>query len=173
MRSLSGQCLRDFVWLLLVLAVAGLLLYGPLCVKGADEASSSVPEADVAVRQAFQATLNAERAGANVSGLMLRLNEAGVILGEAEIAFGNGDSSGAAGNASLCIGIAGSVKSDADVLKASALDEAQAVFQTSLIVSVVGIATFVVVLVLVWRWFKRGYVRKTLGLKPEVVSDEA
>jgi hypothetical protein len=172
-RRLSRQCLRDFVWLLLVLAVAGLLSYGPLCVKAADEASSSVAEADVAVREAFQATLNAERAGANDSGLMLRLNEAGVVLGEAEIAFVKGDSSGAVDNASLCISIAESVKSDADVLKASALDEAQAVFRTSLIVSVVGIAAFVVVLVLVWRRFKRGYVRKTLGLKPEVAYDEA
>ena len=173
MRRLSRQCPRNFVWLLLALAVAGLLSFRPLCVRGADEASSSVAEADVAIREAFKATLNAERAGANVSGLMSRLNEAGVILGEAEIAFGNGDSSRAADNASQCINIAESVKSDADVLKALALDEAQAVFRTSLIVSVVGTASFVVVLVLVWRRFKRGYVRKTLGLKPEVASDEA
>jgi hypothetical protein len=153
--------------------VAGLLSFGPLCVRGTGDASASVGEADVAVRQAFNATLDAERAGANVSRLILRLNEAGGILVEAEMALGNGNSSEAASKAGQCIGIAENVKGDADVLKTSALDEAQTVFWTSLTFSVVGIAVFVAVLVLVWRWFKPGYVREMLGLKPEVVHDEA
>ena len=164
---------EGFAWLLLVLMVAGLLSFGPLCVRGTGDASASVGEADVAVRQAFNATLDAERAGANVSGLILRLNEAGGILVEAEMALGNGNSSEAASKAGQCIGIAESVKGDADVLKTSALDEAQTVFWTSLTFPVVGIAVFVAVLVLVWRRFKRGYVRKMLGLKPEVAHDEA
>jgi hypothetical protein len=117
--------------------------------------------------------LDAERAGANVSGLILRLNEAGGILAEAEIALRNGNSSEAASKASQCIGIAESVKGDADVLKVSALEKAQTVFWTSLTFSVVGIAVFVVVLMLVWRWFKRGYVGKMLGMKPEVTTGEA
>ena len=165
------RVLRVSVSFLLVLVLAGLFSHGVFVVRGADEASSSVGEADVAVRQAFNATLDAERAGANVSGLILRLNEAGTILGEAEIALGNGNSSEAAGKAGQCIGIAESVKGDADVLKASALDEAQTVFWTSLTFSVVSIAAFAVVLVLVWRRFKGGYVRKMLGMKPEVASD--
>jgi hypothetical protein len=158
---------------LLVLALAGLLSRYVFVVRGADEASSSVGEADVAVRRAFNATLDAERAGANVSGLILRLNEAGGILAEAEMALGNGNSSEAASKAGQCIGIAESVKGDADVLKASALVEARTVFWASLAFSVVGIAVFVVVLALVWRWFKRGYVGKMLGMKPEVAADEA
>jgi len=167
------RVLRVSVSFLLVIALVGLFLHGVFIARGADEASSSVGEADVAVRQAFDATLDAERAGANVSGLILRLSEAGGILVEAEMALGNGNSSEAASKAGQCIGIAESVKGDADVLKASALDEAQTVFWTSLTFSVVGIAVFVAVLVLVWRWFKRGYVRKMLGLKPEVAHDEA
>jgi len=163
---------EGFAWLLLVLMVAGLLSFGPLCVRGTGDASASVGEADVAVRQAFNATLDAERAGANVSGLILRLNEAGEILTEAEMALGTGNSSEAASKAVQCIGIAESVKGDAVVLKASALDEAQTVFWMSLTFSVVGIAVFVVVLMLVWRWFKGGYVRKMLGMKPEVAHDE-
>ena len=167
------RVLRASVSFLLVLALAGLFSHGVFVVCGADEASTSVGDADVAVRQAFNATLDAERAGANVSGLILRLNEAGRILTEAEIALGNGNSSEAASKAVQCIGIAESVKSDADVLKASALDGARTVFWMSLTFSVVGIAVFVVVLMLVWRWFKGGYVRKMLGMKPEVAHDEA
>jgi hypothetical protein len=157
----------------LVLALVGLFSHGVFVVRGADEASSSVGEADVAVRQAFNATLDAERAGANVSGLILRLNKAGDALREAENALRDGNSSEAAGEAGQCIGIAESVRSDADVLKASALDEAQTVFWTSLTFSVVSIAAFAVILVLVWRWFKRRYTRKVLGMKPEVASNEA
>jgi hypothetical protein len=167
------RVLRGSVSFLLVLALVGLFSHGVFVVRGVDGASSSVGEADVAVRRAFNATLDAERAGANVSGLILRLNEAGTILGEAEIALRGGDSSEAAGKAVQCVEIAESVKGDADVLKASALDGARTVFWASLAFSVVGIAVFVVVLMLVWRWFKRGYVRRMLGMKPEVADGEA
>jgi hypothetical protein len=167
------RVLRGSVSFLLVLVLAGLFSHGVLVVRGVDEASSSVGEADVAVRQAFNATLDAERAGANVSGLIVRLNEAGDALREAEIALGNGNSSEAASKAVQCIGIAESVKGDAVVLKASALDEARTVFWASLTFSVVSIAAFAVVLALVWRWFKGGYVRRMLGMKPEVAHDEA
>jgi hypothetical protein len=167
------RVLRVSVSFLLVLALAGLFSHGVFVVRGADEASSSVGEADIAVRQAFNATLDAERAGANVSGLILRLNDAGGILAEAEMALGNGNSSEAASKAVQCTEIAESVKGDAVVLKASALDVARTVFWASLTFSVVGIAVFVVVLEFVWRWFKGGYVRRMLGMKPEVAADEA
>jgi hypothetical protein len=169
--SLSKKRPKDFAWLLLILMIAALLSKGPIHVKGADKTFPSVAEADTAVRQAFNATLNAEKAGANVSGLIFRLNEAAGILGEAEIALANGNSTEAASKADECIGIAQSVRSDADILKTSAPNEAKAVFQPSLVFSLAGIAVFVVVLVVVWSRFKRGYIKKTLGMKPEVGSD--
>jgi len=164
---------KAFAWLLLVLVVAGLLSYWPLCVRGDNKASASVSQADVAVRQAFNATLDAERAGANVSSLIVSLNEAGDTLADAKNALRLGDSSGAANNASLCIGIAESVQTDANALKTSALAEAQSVFWAYLTFSVVSIAVFVGLLVLFWRRFKRGYGRKVLGMKPEVLANEA
>ena len=173
---MSGLCnrrLKDFAWLLMVLMIAGLLAKGPVQVRGADEASSSVAEADAAIRQAFNATLDAERAGANISGLILRLNEAGSILGEAEIALEYGNSTEAVSEAYECIGIAQSVSSDADVLKTSALSEAKAGLQEYLVFSLAGVAVFVVDLVVVWMWFKSRYVRKMWGRKPEVARDEA
>jgi len=139
--------------------------------KDLDVACRSVGDVEVAVRQAFNATLDAERAGANVSGLIVKLDWAGGLLAEAEMAHGN--SSEAASKAVQCIGIAESVKSDAYVSKASALEKAQTVFWTSLTFSVAGIVVFVVVLMLVCRWFKRGYVGKMLSMKPEVTTGEA
>jgi len=173
MTDLLRQRAKSFAWLLLVLMVAGLLSYGSSCAKGADDASGSVGNADAAVRQAFNAALGAERAGANVSGLIVRLNEAGSVLVEAEIALGDGNSSEAASKAAQCVGIAESVRSDADALKTSALDGAQTVFWMYLTFSVVGIAVFVSVLAVVWRRFKRGHVVKTLSMKPEVAHGEA
>jgi hypothetical protein len=158
---------------LLVFTVTGLLSYGLPCAKGADGASESVGNADVAVRLAFSATLEAERAGANVSGLIVRLNEAGAVLVEAEIALGNGNSSEAFSKAGQCVKIADSVKNDADLLRVSASDKTQSVFWMYFTFSVGGIAVFVSVLALVWRRFKRGHVEKMLDMKPEVAHDEA
>jgi hypothetical protein len=156
-----------------LLIVACLLSYALPRVTGADDASLSVGNADIAVRQAFNATLDAERASANVSGLIARLNEAGGLLDEAEVALVNGNSTEASSKAGQCIGIAESVQSDADALKATALDQARTVFWTYLVFSVVSSAAFVVVLVLVWRRFKRRYVGNVLSMKPEVKSNES
>lgn len=158
---------------LLVFVLAGLFLRGCFVVRGADDAAVSVADADTAVRRAFNAAWDAERAGANVSSLLLRLNDAGTVLGEAEVALRNGNSSEAAGKADQCVGIAQGVLSDAGVLKASALDWARTMFWTYLTFSVVGIGVFVVVLAVVWRRFKRGYVGNVLGMKPEVKHNEA
>jgi hypothetical protein len=159
----------------LVLAVLALLVFCAVRVPGVcgDEGSSSLGDAEGALRQAFAVVLDAESAGANVSGLILRLNEAGTILGEAEIALSNGNSSEAASEAGQCVSIADGVKNDAVALKASALDNAQTTFRTYLIFSVVSVAVFVVVLAVVWRRFRRGHVGKALGAKPEVVSGES
>ncbi len=172
-KGVLKRVLRVSVSFLLVLVLVGLFSRSVFVVRGADDAVSSVGEADAAVRGAFNATLNAEKAAANVSGLILRLNEAGVLLDEAEVALANGNSSEAARKAGQCIGIAESVKSDADALKASALDQAGTVFWTYLTFSVVSSAVFVVVLLLVWRRFKRGYTGRVLSMKPEVMANEA
>ena len=174
------RVLKVSVCFLLVFVLAGLFMRGCFVVRGVDDAVASVADADVAVRRAFNATLDAfnavldaEKAGANVSDLLVRLNDAGAVLGEAEVALSNGNLSDAAGKAGTCISIAQSVVSDAGVLRASALDGARMVFWTYLAFSVVGIGVFVVVLAVVWRRFKRGYVGNVLGMKPEVKHNEA
>lgn len=167
------RVLKVSVCFLLVFVLAGLFLRGCFVVRGVDDAAANVADADSAIRRAFNATLDAERAGANVSGLLVRLNDAGIVLGEAEVALSNGDSSDAAGKAGTCISMAQSVLSDAGVLRASASDAARMMFWTYLTFSVVGIGVFVVVLAVVWWRFKRGYVGNVLGMKPEVKHNEA
>jgi hypothetical protein len=166
-----GQLRRHAIaWLLCAVVVTCLFSCVVLSVRGSDDVSSSVGDADVAVHRAFNATLSAEEAGANVSGLLGRLNDAGALLGEAETAFSDGNLSEASSYASRCISIAQGVQSDADNLRASALDDAHVVFWEFLVFSSVSVAVFVVVLVLVWRRFKAGYDKNVLGMKPEVVT---
>jgi hypothetical protein len=161
------------VSVLVLLALLGLFSSTIFVVGGAGEASSTMSNANGAVRVAFNAVLEAERAGANVSDLIARLDKAARLLDEAEVALNRGNLGEASNMAGQCIGIAENVKVDADVLKASALDEAQSVFWMSFPLSAVSIAAFIVVLVLVWLWFKRRYTRKVSGTKPEVTIDEA
>ena len=161
------------IGLLLIFAVAGMFLCGPLGFGAVHADSSSVADADAAVRSAFNAVLQAEKAGANVSGLLARLNDAGELLTEAEIASASGNLTDASAKAGQCVGIAQSVQSDATVLKASASKGADSLFWSYVTFSSVSGVVFVIVLALVWRRFRRGYVGNVLGMKPEVKSNEA
>lgn len=165
------RVLRVSVSFLLVLVLAGLLSRYVFVVRGADEASSSVGEADVAVRQAFNATLDAERAGANVSGLMAKLNEAGELLAEAEMAYRVGNFSEAASKADQCHMLADGVIGEASSLKSFALADAQTRFSSTLMFSIAGAVVFVAVLILIWFLFKPFYAKKLLRMKPEVASN--
>ena len=171
--SVRIMVLRVTVSFLVILALLSPFSHCVFVVRGADEASLGVEAADVAVRQAFNATLNAEGVGVNVSGLIVRLNGAGSILEEAENAFRVGNSSGATEMANECIAIADGIKSDADYLKASAPGEKDTVLLTTLNFSVVSIATFAAALIIAWGWLKRRYAAKMVSTKPEVVADEA
>jgi hypothetical protein len=156
----------------LVLVIVGLLAHASTYAKATDEGTFSIGDADAAIRLAFNATLNAETAGANVSGLIVRLNEAGDLLTDAEIANSTGNLTEAESLAGQCIGIAESVTDAAKTLQSSTLAEAGSVFKDSLAFSLVSIGMFVFVLMLFWRRFRRDYVTRMLRTKPEVESDE-
>jgi len=158
--------------IIVFLALLGLFSGSIVVVRGADQASPIVGDAGSAVHAAFNATLEAERAGANVSDLIASLNEAARLLSDAKTSLSSGNLSEAAIMAGQCFGIAANIERQAGVLKASAKNEAQSVFWTSLTFSVVGIASFIVVLLLLWVWFRRRFTGKVLDMKPEVASNE-
>jgi hypothetical protein len=136
---------------------------------GAEEASVAVADADTALRGAFAAALNAESAGANVSGLMGRLNDAGVALMGARVALAAENYSDAVGGAGTCRGLADGVVLDAGVLKNDAVAQAS-LWWVTVLLGVTGSVVFVVVLFLVWRRFRRYYADRLLGSRPEVAA---
>jgi hypothetical protein len=140
-------------------------------VSADDGASSAISEANDALRRAFEAVLEAERVGANVSGLIVKLNEVGGLLAEAEIAYRNGNVSEAVSKAEECSGLADIVRDEALTLKGEALAVRQNIFWQNLSITLVGSAVFLIFLFFVWDWFKRFYSKKLMKMKPEVAVD--
>jgi ABC-type uncharacterized transport system permease subunit len=101
--------------------------------------------------------------------LLSRLDEVGSNLTWAEVAL-------AAGNYSDAVGFAGVCKSEADLVGVDAVglgnDAVLAAgdWWMMVVFSVVGSVVFVVVLFFVWRWFKRGYLKRVMQSRPEVTG---
>jgi len=135
-----------------------------------DDATSRISEADRSIQQAFEAVLEAESAGGNVSSLLTELNKAGAFLAQAENLYKNGNFSGAISLADKSASIAEEVKNDGLGLQSRASVESKSVLWHTIASSLLAASTFLIVLGIVWIFFKHSYVHKILKTKPEVVS---
>jgi len=159
------------LFLLVLVAFSLGLSHRSVCVGWSDEASSAIEGAENVLRQAFEAVLEAERAGANISSLMTTLNEAGRLLAEAEIAYGIGNSGEAVSEADQCYVLVNGVIGEALSLKSSVLADAQRISMQTLTLSLMGSVAFLIVLFFAWGLFKRVYAKRLLKMKPEVACD--
>ena len=106
---------------LLVISVLLLFLL-PVSILGVsasseDVATLSITQAEETLASAFEAVLDAEMAGANVSGLLGRLNLGGEYLAEAYVWYRLGVSENASRFADLCFEVVGDVGSEAVELR--------------------------------------------------------
>ncbi len=152
-----------------------LLLVSFPWVGAVDEADSALGLADAeeALVSAYNAVLEAEDAGANVSGLLVRLNVGGEYLAEAYVWYRLGAYENASRLTGLCHEAVGDVRSEAVGLKDEAVRLGDADFVMRLVGSVVGVVIVVILGFVVWRAFRRRYNKQVSRLKPEVVSDES
>ena len=135
-----------------------------------DQTASKPQAANAAVEQAFNAVLDAEKAGANVTGLLAQLNVAAGVLAQAENSYRTGDSNTAAAQADSVLPIAQEVTNSAQDAKQTALVSGQNAFWFTIAFTEIGAFVFVLVLFLVWRRFKRSYINSLSEAKPEVNS---
>lgn len=142
-------------------------------VDGEDVAASAVDRAEAAVVSAYDAVLGAERVGADVSGLLARLDVAGEYLASSHVWYGLGVYDNATRFADLCYDVGREVRRDAVGLKSEAYELLVRDLWLKLILSVVGVVCVVFLSFLVWRAFKRRYRKRVLGMRPEVVSVES
>lgn len=157
--------------LLVALTVFNVVFYKLPLAKANDEVSSKIDDADNMLQTAFAGVLQAESSGANVTGLMVKLDEAGQFLTEARVLYSQGNLSEADTNADECFNAANVTVEEAASLKSLALADGQTSFWHALVFSSAASVAFVVASFLIWRQFKHVYSKKLLHMKPEVASD--
>lgn len=156
--------------IIIVLMITSIVSLYPPVIDAKNE-SASIEAANSSINQAFTNVLAAEKAGANVTELLFRLNSAGEYLAEAENAYKSGDLANINSTAENAILIANQVNSDALALREASLVESQNSFWWTLTFSVVGTVALGVALLLARRRFKCSFNNKVLGMKPEAVEN--
>jgi hypothetical protein len=158
--GLSGFCL------LLVLSV----VVGVGVAAGEAEAALKVGEAESAVGLVFEAVLEAEQRGADVSGLLVRLDSGGEFLAMAEMCLRNEFFDEAVYYADRAVQSVEGLVEDAEFLAVSAEGEFRERFLWAALVSGVVVGLIVIVGVLGWRLFRQRYVGNVWEMRPEVVE---
>ena len=153
--SLRRYFVVSLVGLLCVLCIAG----GVGRVFGVDEreARQEVGLARSSVAANYSAVVDAERAGANVSDLLVTLNEAGDLLSRADLALNRTDFSSAVALASQSQQKLENVTGQAQTLRDSAAHKASWDFTIYVVGSILGTAGVLVASFDVWVFLKRRY----------------
>jgi hypothetical protein len=161
---------RFFVAALLVLALG--TLFAGLQAASAQTTSSiaslRIQAANIVVNAGFNAVFAAEKTGANVTSLLAQLNNAALLLSQAEIANRTGDYDTAVARADSVLLVAQPVTSAAQVAQRAAETSTQDAFWITIVFTAIDAVVFVAILFLGWRWLKARYMKNVLESKPEV-----
>jgi hypothetical protein len=155
----------------IILMLIAFLVIPTIITVSAEGNSTSIESADSAIKTAFENVLSAENAGGNVTSLIDRLNIAGALLAEAENEQRSDSSINVTTKAMNALIIANQVNDDALSLRNVSLVRSQNNLWLTLTFSLVAVIAFGITLFILWRWFKRSYINKLLGKKPEVVEN--
>jgi hypothetical protein len=137
------------------------------------EAKASIAAAEQSLVSAYDAVLEAEKGGANVTSLTAQLNVAAANLTLAYNRLQQLDCNGTVALAEGCRQAADNVVTQASVLRDVASAAVPLALWTSVLAWVCSIGMIVSVTVFSWRVFKRRYYRRILTMKLEVVADES
>lgn len=170
MMSGFARVLRMLLVFLILFAFLTLAMTGVCLVVSESEAELRIEEAEVAVSSAYVAVLEAEKSGADVSGLLMNLTYGGNFLAEAQMRYRNGDFGGGVYYADLSVQSVMGLVEEAEQLRVLAIAENEDRY--FLTVATSGVAVVVIVFggVVGWRFFKERYFEKVLKMKPEEVK---
>ena len=132
------------------------------------EFGATTSEAEQAMVAGFEATLDAERAGANVSSLLVQLNEGAEFLAAARMAFEDGNYSEADRLSGLSREVGAQVESAALILKAEAYNAAASRYRLYLVSSAVAMIIVLLATLLGYRFLKKRHLDRLLKMKPEL-----
>jgi len=154
----------------LLFLIVGVFFVSDLVSAQTDKVDSELQAANDSVNHAFTAVLDAEKAGANVTSLLNQLNGATGLLSEAENAYRSGDSNTALNDATTVVLVAQQVMATAQSTKNGASALAQSAFWSTSVLTVLWAIMLIVVLFLVWRWFRQRYIRNLSSARSEVIE---
>jgi hypothetical protein len=157
---------KTAIVLLFLLAISQLIPIG-LAVNS-DEASEAIGQADRNLGSAYVAVVEAERAGANTSSLLTKLQLAENLLSEANIAFRIGDYNKSSSFAVECTQAINGVAEEGARLKLDAERDQVNNFILIAVLSVVGVVLVLILGLLGWQYIKRVYFKRILSTKPHV-----
>ncbi len=141
----------------------------PLSDSALAQPDSHFQSANDSIQTAFNAVLDAEKAGANVTNLIKQLNDASNLLSAAENAYRSNDPTTANINEAAIYPITGQVLVEAQELKGAALTSASNNFWFNISLTVIVATVFAVIMLICWRYFKKRYTNSILKAKPEVI----
>lgn len=145
------------VFSVIFVSVFPFFVFEGLASSGEDVAASAISQAEDVVVSAYEAVLEAEQSGADVSSLLVRLNDAGEHLAKAHMLYELEVFDGAVHSANLSSEIGEEVKGEAYQLK----NEAYGLRVTDLLVRVIGSTLGVAAVIFAsffgWHAFKRRY----------------
>jgi len=154
----SFRCALAFV---AALVLTFFMVDVPFCVfaVGEAEAGSAVAAAEARVVVCYRAAADADEAGANVTGLLVVLDEAGALLSKADLAYESGDFDSAFDYAVQSREKLDGFVDEADVLRGTAVQGRYWDFMVNVLGSVVGAVVVVCGAYVVWVVLKRRYQR--------------
>lgn len=135
-----------------------------------DQAALNLQEANNAFNSAFNAISDAEKAGANVIDLLLKLNIIADSLASSESTYVLGDLTTSIVKSNEVIQAIPNLIGTAQNEKQFSSEASVTSFWITLIISIVGAVVFVTLLIFIWRYVKRWYIKEMSRLKPEVLN---
>lgn len=158
MKKLTAKSASKLLVLLIVLAFSASIFTPEILASNSeDTATASIEGAENALVSAYQAVLEVDQVGANVSGLLVKLNEAGELLAKAHIAYRLEDFDNATSSADHSKDVGIEVENEAYELKDSAWRGNIQRLWLTIIESVLGVIVIVSGSFWAWRFLKRRY----------------
>jgi len=135
------------------------------------EVALAINEAELKLKSAFVAVSKADDVGANITGVVTKLEVAGLLLTEAKLALRVDDYDAANSHAIECINTAEKLIIDADQLTVDAERKQNDNILFTVIGSIGGLVLLIILGITFWRVLKKRYFRKVLDMKPNVEED--
>jgi hypothetical protein len=120
-----------------------------------DEAEKAVEMAEAKVLKCYEAAVRAEKAGANITALIRVLNDAGMILSEAKLAYGKGHFELALKYASECSSMLEGFEENAENMRLKAETNRQRDFMVNYLFSGLGALAIIIGGLAVWILLSR------------------